>query len=303
MAQPVIVGIDDAPGVAGAVDWAADEAWRRRTRLHLVHAWLPQPADTPEAAANPGDRRAAEDLLAWLAERAAARQPRLEVGSGIVETGPREALEQLSRAAELLVLGRRGSGGFPGLLTGSTSLRLAADAACPVVIVPEAPGGSAASAASAGSVASAGSAREGGGGVAVGVRGRDAGEVLLTYAFEAAQRLEAPLRVVHAWRNPLLLSHGHALPPVYERGHIAAEQTRLLAEILAGWRQKYPDVPVEVDTVRSGAAKRLVELSATERLLVVGRHGASTGPVARLGSVSQAVVHHAGCPVAVVPTA
>lgn len=283
MAQPVIVGIDDAPGMAEAVGWAADEARRRGTRLHLVHAWLPQPADTPEAAANPAGRRAAEELLARLAEGASARQPGLAVSSALVENGPRDALESLSRTAELLVLGRRGSGGFPELLAGSTSLRLAADAACPVVVVPESP------------------APRASGGVSVGVRGREAGEALLTQAFEAAQRLGARLRVVHAWRNPLLLSRGHALPPVYEEGHIAAEQDRLLAEILAGWRPTYPDVPVELDAVRSGPAKRLVELSATEQLLVVGRYGRVSGPVGRLGSVSQAVVHHASCPVEVVP--
>jgi len=292
MAQPVIVGVDDAPGMAGAVDWAADEARRRGSRLHLVHAWLPQPYDTPEASANEADLRAAERLVTELAERATARQPELEVSSGVVRTGPREALESLSRTAELLVLGRRGSGGFPGLLAGSTSLHLAADAACPVVVVPPAP--------APGSAAGAGG---GAGTVAVGVRGREAGEVLLTQAFTAAQRLGTGLRVVHAWRNPLLLSRGHALPPVYEEGHVAAEQARLIAEILAGWRQRYPDVPVEVDAVRSGPARHLVELSATERLLVVGRHGAVAGPVGRLGSVSQAVVHHASCPVEVVPMA
>jgi nucleotide-binding universal stress UspA family protein len=284
MAQPpVIVGVDDAPDMAEVVNWAADEARRRQTRLHLVHAWLPQPFDTPDAAANPADRQAAEKLVAGLAELAATRQPGLEVSSGIVETGPREALESLSRTAGLLVLGRRGSGGFPGLLAGSTSQHLAASAACPVVVVPAAPG------------------PEASGGVAVGLRGKDAAEAVLTQAFEAAQRLRAPLRVVHAWRNPLLLSRGHALPPVYEAGQIADEQTRLLAEILAGWRQRYPDVPVETDTVRSGPAKRLVEVSATQRLLVVGRHGNVAGLVGRLGSVSQAVVHHAACPVEVVP--
>jgi nucleotide-binding universal stress UspA family protein len=60
-------------------------------------------------------------------------------------------------------------------------------------------------------------------------------------------------------------------------------------------------VQVTEDVVRSGAAKRLVELSAAARLLVVGRHRRAGGPVGRLGSVSQAVVHHADCPVAVLP--
>jgi len=283
MTQPVIVGIDDAPGMAATVDWAADEAQLRGVRLHLVHAWLPQPYDTPDGQWNRQTRADAEQLLGELGARVTARQPDLPLSSGIVQTAAIEALTALSETAELLVLGSRGSGGFPGLLAGSTSLRLAATAACPVVVVP------------------ASWEDRHGGGVAVGVRGKDTGEALLSFAFEAAQRRKLPLRVVHGWRYPLLRLRGHVSPPVYEEGQIAAEQDRLVAEVLDGRRDAYPDVDVELDTVRSGAAKRLVELSATERLLVVGRHGTPDGPVGRLGSVSQAVVHHSRCPVAVVP--
>jgi nucleotide-binding universal stress UspA family protein len=283
MTHPVIVGVDTVPGMAAVVDWAADEAQRSGVRMHLVHAWLPQPFDMPEAQWNSQDREAAEKLLGELTARAAARQPDLHLSSGIVETEPLYALAALSRTARLLVLGARGSGGFPGLLAGSTSLRMAATAECPVVVVPES------------------WEERSTGGVTVGVRGKDAADALLVFAFETAQRQRLPLRVVHAWRNPLVRGHGHAMPPVYEQGHVAAEQDRLVSEILAGWRQKYPDVEVTADVVRSGAAKRLVELSGTEQLLVVGRHGTPEGPVGRLGSVSQAVVHHTRCPVAVVP--
>ena len=285
MADPVIVGVDAVPSMAGTVDWAADEARLRGTRLRLVHAWLPQPEDTPDAQSNALVRRVAEQLVAELTAHAAARHPELDVSSQIVLDGPRTALAALSRTATLLVLGARGSGGFPGLLAGSTSLYLAASAHCPVVVVPADWDG--------------GTDRTGG--VAVGVRGKDSASAPLSFGFEAAERRELPLRVVHAWRNPLLLGHGHALPPVYEKGQIADEQNRLVAEILAGWRQRYPDVAVEVDTAHSGAARHLVELSATERLLVLGRHGSPQGIVGRLGSVSQAVVHHSRCPVAVLP--
>jgi nucleotide-binding universal stress UspA family protein len=287
VAHSVIVGVDEGPGSVAAVDWAADEARFRDARLHLLHAWLEQPYDTPEARDNAFFRHAGEELLKALAERASNRHPSLEVSSELVDAGPLDALTSVGATAGLLVLGSRGSGGFPGLLAGSTSLQLAACAVCPVVVVPGAAAGE----------HDAGTRH----GVVVGVHGREPSEGLLSFAFGTAQRRGLPLRVVHAWRYPLLLGPGHAVPPVYEKGHVAAEEARLVAEVLAGWRQKYPDVPVEVDVVRSGPAQHLVALSATEHLVVVGRHRTPEGPLRRLGSVSQAVVHHAKCPVAVVP--
>jgi nucleotide-binding universal stress UspA family protein len=283
MPHPVIVGVDDPQGSTAAVDWAADEAQLRGLRLHLVHGWPWHGRAGPVTLADRLVRDANEEALRALADEVAAQRPGLETSSGLVDVPAAEALVHLSGEAAVLALGSRGTGGFPGLLVGSTSLRVAAGAACPVVVVPGAPGPA--------------------GGVAVGVHGGEPCDELLAFAFEEAQRWELPLRVVHAWSYPLVETPGHALPPVYQEGHVAAEQARLLAEILAGWRQKYPEVQVTEDLARSGAAKRLVEVSSTERLLVVGRHGHPHGPVGRLGSVSQAVVYHARCPVAVVPAA
>jgi nucleotide-binding universal stress UspA family protein len=273
MGHPVIVGVDDPQSSSAAVFWAADEAQLRGLRLHLVHGrpWHSH-AESPDRAP-----------LDALAARAADRHPGLAVTSGLVDVPAREALVHLSAEAAVLVLGSRGAGGFPGLLVGSTSLHVTAQAACPVVVVPGAP------------------ATEGG--VAVGLPGGEPSDEVLAFAFEEARRRELPLRVVHAWSYPLIAAPGHAFPPVYEEGHVAAEQARLVAEIMAGWRQKYPEVTVTEDVVRSGAAKRLVEVSSTQQLLVVGRHGHPQGPAGRLGSVSQAVVHHAHCPVAVLPVA
>ncbi|WP_034091611.1 universal stress protein [Streptacidiphilus albus] len=281
MSHPVIVGVDDPQGSSAAVDWAADEARLSGLRLHLVHGlpWYHRPdsGSLAEQLVHSANREA----LRALANQAADRHPGLEVTSGLVDVSAREALVHLSAGAAMVVVGTRGAGGFPGLLVGSTSLYVTAQAACPVVVVPGAHG----------------SRR----GVAVGVHGGEPCGELLAFAFEEAQRRELPLRVVHAWSHPLIVGSGHAFPPLHEEGQVVAEQVRLLAGILTGWREKYPGVAVTEDIVRSGAAKRLVEVSATQQLLVVGRHGHPNGPVGRLGSVSQAVVHHAHCPVAVLP--
>jgi len=283
MSHPVIVGVDDPQSSSAAIDWAADEARLRRLRLHLVHGrpWHGQSGSV--TLADQLVRSANEEALQALAAKAASQYPGLEVTSGLVEVPAREALVDLGTEAALLVLGSRGTGGFPGLLVGSTSLHVAARAVCPVVVVPVAPG------------------RDGG--VAVGVHGREPCDELLAFAFQEAQRRALPLRVVHAWSSPLTVAPGHALASVHEEGRAAAEQARLLAEVLAGWRQNYPEVAVTEDIVRSGAARRLVEVSSAQQLLVVGRHGHPHGPVGRLGSVGQAVVHHAHCPVAVLPAA
>ncbi|WP_035802917.1 universal stress protein [Kitasatospora mediocidica] len=291
MDHPVIAGVEDpadAADAADAVDWAADEAGLRGARLHLVHAWLWEPHQAPASLDAQAARRAGEEALDVLAQRVRDRHPELEVASGVVDASPRDALVALSAAGQLLVLGPRGSGGFRGLLVGSTALHATAHAACPVVVyraAQPAPGA------------------DGGprGGVVVGVHGREPSDGVLSFAFETARRRLLPLRAVHAWSFPLVLGAGHALPPVYEESHVAGEEDRLLAEVLAGWRAKYPEVPVTEDVVRSGPARRLVDLSQEQQLVVVGRHGEPRGAFGRLGSVSQAVVQHAHCPVAVVP--
>ncbi|MFJ2805881.1 universal stress protein [Kitasatospora sp. NPDC087271] len=265
----VVVGVDPSTRSRAAVDWAVDEAFRRRADLRLVHARY---GGTGPAEAQRLDAE-------WA--RVAARHPGLTVAAELVDGPPRETLVGAAAGAELLVVGDRGSGGFPELLVGSTSLYAAAHAPCPVVVVHHEP------------------VTEGG--VAVGVEGREAEGPVLAYAFEAALRQSLPLAVLHAWSYPPLLGPGHEVPPVYEEGHIAAEHERLLAEVLAGWRERFPDVAVTTSVVRSGAAKELVAASADQRLVVVGRHGRPNGPLGRLGSTSQAVIQHAQCPVAVVP--
>ncbi|RAG86823.1 universal stress protein [Streptacidiphilus pinicola] len=273
MPRPIVLGVDDAADDGPALAWAESEAALRGSELRLLNACGDAAPDY------------ARQLLDALADGLRKRNPELLAVN--VEAAPGEAREVLtsaSAAAGLLVVGARGSGGFPGLLVGSTSLHVAGTAGCPVVVVPD-------------------GLREGAsatGAVVVGVDAKDPDEAVLDFAFEAAERRELALRAVHAWRYPLL-TQGRAMPPVYEKGHVEAEQERLLAEVLSGWRPRFPGVEVRQDSVRSGAARELVTLSSDAALVVVGRHGTHAGPLARLGSVSLAVVQNALSPVAVVP--
>ncbi|MEU6236774.1 universal stress protein [Kitasatospora sp. NPDC047058] len=270
MNQSVVVGVDPSEPNLAAVDWAAEEASLRRAELRLVHA---RSGGAEDAEAQLLDRE-------WT--RVAARYAEVTVAAELVDGSPREALTGAAADAALLVVGARGSGGFPRLLLGSTSLHVAGHAPCPVAVVrapqdPLEPG------------------------VVVGIEGKEHEEPVLAYAFLEAQRHSLPVSVVHAWTYPLLLGPGHEVPVVYEESHIEAQHERLVSEVLADWRERFPDVTVTSSVVRSGAAKELVAASAGRSLLVIGRHGEPRGPLGRLGSTSQAVVQHAECTVVVVP--
>jgi nucleotide-binding universal stress UspA family protein len=180
-----------------------------------------------------------------------------------------------SRSAQLVVIGDRGLGGVAGLLLGSVAVALAARGDSPVAVV-------------------RGRTSATSGPVVVGVDGSPVSEAALAYAFEAADARSAELVVVYAWRD-LLLDQSTPLDEAIEQQGRAE-----LAERLAGWGGKYPDVAVRRVVVRDTPARAIVEQSVTAQLVVVGSHGRGGLGGLLLGSVSNAVLHRAECPVVVV---
>ncbi|GHH71614.1 universal stress protein [Kitasatospora indigofera] len=283
MNDPVVVGVDASESSGHALDWAADEAWLRSRPLHVLHAWFGETSRVPAGQELRVAQQDGERVLVAAREQALKRRPGLSVTTELVDDHAREALASVSERAALLAVGARGSGGFARLLLGSTTLHATAYATCPVVVVhPPAHG-------------------PGKGGVVVGIQGNGHDDPALTFAFESAQRRNLPLLALHTWTYPLISGPGHELPLVYEEGHIAADHDRLLAEVLADWRERFPDTRVSTTSLRATPAKELVSASREHQLVVVGRRGEPRGPLGRLGSTSQAVVQHAECPVAVVP--
>lgn len=137
---PIVVGVDGSTVGEPAIAAAFAEASRRGAELMAVHGW----SDLSEGefvgssylSLPIGDLETAEAAL--LAERLAgwAEQfPDVVVHREIEVYGPRERLAELSRTAQLLVVGSRGRGGFRGLLLGSTSNWLVQHADCPVMVV------------------------------------------------------------------------------------------------------------------------------------------------------------------------
>ncbi|GAB2485520.1 universal stress protein [Streptosporangium sandarakinum] len=280
-AGPVIVAVDGSPDAARAVRWAADDAFRRRLPLRLVHVVERGPYDIPRFSAPewPGTLVVSGRRVLEEAEnQARARQPTLEVTTELIEgSRTRSLCEQAADAAQI-VLGSRGLGGFASALLGSVSTYVAGHVRCPVVVVR--PGGEE-------------HRRE----VVVGVDDSPQSDPALAYAFEQARARGCPLRAVHAWQLPV---HAFAPDVTYDMDEVRRYQDRMVREKLTAWREKLPEVQVIEDVSSAHPVDALVEASADADLVVVGSRGMGTIGSAILGSVSRGVLHHARCPVAVV---
>ncbi|MGW3043988.1 universal stress protein [Kitasatospora sp. NPDC001159] len=264
MDLPVAVGVDGSDASLAAADWAAREALLRDRPLRVLHALPLMPHLLPSWTA---PARSGAELLHEVQHLLAMRYPRLRIRTEEAHDTVTATLLAAGEDADLLVLGARGSDGFPQLRVGSTTLHLAARGGCPTVVIPPEPPGP--------------QPREQ---VVVGVDARRPAEAALDFAFAAAHRYRLPLRAVHAG----------AAPPT-GRGSEAA----LLAGALAFWKAAHPGVEVLEDVEHAGPGRTLVEVSGKARLLVLGRR--PVGAVGLLGPVAHAVLHHAACPVAIVP--
>lgn len=290
---PVVAAVDGSEDSLRALEWALDSARRRAAPLRVVHvrqyaAWGQADvlvAGPPEAGGDP----VIDEVRARLGERADA--PAVDYLA--LEGVPGAVLPGLGADAQLLVLGSRGRGGFASLLLGSNGLAAARDAECPVVVVPP-PGRE---------VHGEGPA-EPGPRVVVGLHADSPDDAVLGFAFAEAARRAARLEAVAAYPWPVQTwsAPGQFVPPPVDRDAVERE-TRSLAEgFLAPHGGRHPGVRADVRILAGDAAGHLVAASRDADLVVVGRHRRRLLAPARLmGSVTQAVLLHAACPVAVVP--
>lgn len=285
--HPIVVGVDASPGTDAALRWAIEDAGTRNVAVRLVCAYrwvlaygrIPMYADIPKVDLV-HFRHVAEQVLAKAIGRAAEIDPGVEVRAEAIDADPVPVLIEESSRAALIVLGSRQRTALGSSMLGSVSAGVAARAACPAVVV-RGPAG----------------LPEENPPVVVGVDGTEASEALLQFGFEHASRHHTPLRAVLCWHPDLLAwMMWRPEPPAPARAEV------WLSEALAGWREKYPDVVVHGAVVRDHPAAGLVAESAAAHLLVVGSRGRHALAGTLLGSVSQGVLHHATCPVAVVPT-
>lgn len=289
---PIVVGIDGSAGARTALLWAAEIARDRGRELHIAYGTdlasagrvfnnydLAEPAVLDRLRAH-GDALVARELIAV---REAV--PEVQVGTEVSGEHPARMLLRHSATGYLVVLGAHGSGGFAAHL-GSILLSVTSRADGPVVVV---------------RTESDEQARpRPGGPVVVGVDGSPLSEAAVAAAFEEAAERGAQLVAVHAWSD---LTFGSFVGDPYTwfpMSDIEVNEEEILAERLAGWQEKYPEVSVRRHISMSEPAGHLQRWSESAQLVVVGSHGRGGFRGLLLGSVSNALVQHAKCPVMVV---
>ncbi|MEV7808098.1 universal stress protein [Microbispora sp. NPDC088329] len=278
----IVVGVDGSHAGMEAACWAAREAGLRGVPLRIANAIPAWACSSARQGRHAGVaawmRDGAAAVLGAAAERVHAEAPRVPVDTAILAGDPRPALVEAAMDADLLVLGNHGLGGFRGLLLGSVAYGVAGRAPCDVVVVREVPSAPRPE-------------------IVVGVDGSPALAKVLDFAFAEAALRGTGLRAVHAC-SPLEAGVGFA--PIPDDFDDEKVEVRMVREALAGRREFYPDVKVVEEIVRGHPVDVVRHASVGAELLVIGSrgHGEFTGLV--LGSVCQAMLHYARCPMAVV---
>jgi nucleotide-binding universal stress UspA family protein len=290
MRRPIVAGVDGSPDGLAAAHYAASLAQRRGAPLLLIsvfetlfYGYGPLMVAASYAVADEQLRKAAEESLEAIATEIRAAYPSLTVEAQLRHGLVASILIAESQEALATVVGSRGMGGFEGLLLGSVSSQVAAHAHGPVVVVrpaanPDGP-------------------------ILVGYDGSEAARAALGYAVDEA--LAQGKRLVAAnvyWEEPWGLHHKPTADPHATALHKAEE---LIAEGLEDHLEAHPELQAETRTIHSlNEEFGMTEEAANASLVVVGCRGRGGFAGLLLGSVSQALVHHAACPVVVIhPTA
>ncbi|MFF3332535.1 universal stress protein [Streptomyces sp. NPDC002888] len=284
MTRPITAGVDGTEESLAALAWAAREAVRRGLPLRVVHAWRFQSDLADRATQEQWVRDGVEEAVRTVVER----HPGLGAATAVLEGAPVETLTAAAADAELLVLGSRGHGPVVGFLLGSVGQQVIAETARPVVLVRagDEPTGEAAG-------------RE----IVVGQQGDpDDSAAALRFAFETAAARGATVRAVRAWTLPPVFAYSPgSLKMLDEAGGLEPYEKKALAAAVQPWRERFPDVPVVEHVEMGSAGQVLLSEAGRAQLMVVGRRAHRTAVGARIGSVAHGVLHHADCPVAVVP--
>jgi nucleotide-binding universal stress UspA family protein len=132
----IVVGFDGSVHARLALKWGADEAKRRHALLRILFAPDGDAVNVPGWYGSDGSGCGpAEAVIDEGVALVATRHPSVLTRGEVVEWPPAMVLTQASRAADLMVMGARGRGGFDELLLGSVTDQCLHHAHCPVVVV------------------------------------------------------------------------------------------------------------------------------------------------------------------------
>ncbi|WP_051794896.1 universal stress protein [Streptomyces sp. NRRL S-87] len=278
----VIVGVDGSKPARAAALWAADEAARRGRPLHVLYA-----ADTDNKALYlsahtvDGIRAAGRTLLDDTARAVTAAHPDLQVTTEFSRHDAVTALHAAGGPYGTVVVGSRGLGGFNSLMLGSIGLKTAAGARTPVVVV-----------------------RGNGDGAETGVvlaAVRDEHDLVCArYAAREAELRKASLRLLHVWS--LLESVGNVVGQLDAVDELAQEHVRHLTAVADQVHEEFPALRVHADAEKSvSVGGVLVEATRHADLLVMGGRRERGFIGTTLGRATHTLVHHAHCPVLLIP--
>lgn len=282
--RPVVVAVDGSDRNRSAVAWAAHEAAALGVGMTLVSALPDYVVPTPHFSAHTQDKEVL-DMLADIRADIRDIVPEGSVDTVAVAGDPVDVLLERGAAAGLVVVGKRGLGGFARLIVGSTSIALAGRSPVPVAIVPD----------------PWDRATEAGKPVVLGIDLDKADDEPIEAAFARARRLGAPLVAVHGWETPAVYSWDAATVAgaVTDREQEASEQ---FDRLIQTWRERYPEVVVRPMRVHQHPAAAILEAAADAQVVVLGRHPAGVFGGFAFGSVARVVLHYSECPVLVVPS-
>jgi nucleotide-binding universal stress UspA family protein len=282
----ILAGVDGSACSRVALRWAADEAVMRNVPLTLVHvlntpegSWSSWGLSTSPLPADFNQKRKEQALQVMddavkAIKDGADRSGALTINTELLFSPVVPTLIDLADDAQMIVVGSHGRNAVQRGLLGSVSTGLIHHARCPVAVIHD--------------------TMPAQGPVVVGIDGSPASELATAIAFEEASWRGVYLVALHVWSD----ADGPEVPD-RDWSDLQSAAMETLAERLAGWQERYPDVSVRPNIALSNPARRLINRAEGAQLVVVGSRGRGGFPAMLLGSVSSTVVHAVHAPVIV----
>ncbi len=277
----VVVGADGSEHGSAALRWAAGTAVAYGLPLTVLYA-------RPDANAEPKLVAEPAGVLGDAVAVARAQQPDLEIRALQMPESPVQSLLAAGESADILVLGSRGVEGFRGLLLGSTTMHVAPYARCPVVVVHSGLEGGPPFEDTEGYPGNPGQ-------VVLGYDGSPASNRAAAFAFRHAAAIGTGVVAVS-------VEAGRGEPETEQidpENATPGSDTSAFHSPVIVTAAAFPDVPVSFVAGTGRPAEVLLAEALGADLLVVGSRGSGGFSGLVMGSVSQKVLAHAGCPVAV----